>query len=270
MGDHRPVVSLTSDFGTDGPFVAIMKAVLCGIAPEARIVDVTHEIPPHDVLDAAFHLRCAFSFFPAGSVHLAVVDPEVGSSRRPLLMVTENHCFVAPDNGILSLIPEVEAVSAVYHMTATRYFRSKVSATFHGRDVFAPAAAWLALGIEPAEFGEPVEDWRRLEIPAAKIMGSGAIQGMVLAVDRFGNICTDIQRSMLEQFRQMHDQDLALETGSHLIARQVEAYHSIPEGETAFLINSLDLVEIAAKQRSAASELGVKRGDLVRIRKQSS
>jgi S-adenosylmethionine hydrolase len=265
MALQRPVVSLTTDFGIADPFVAIMKAVIVGIQPEARIVDITHDVPPHDVLDAAFRLRCAFAFFPHGSVHVVVVDPGVGSRRRPLLMITENHRFVAPDNGVLSLVGDVEEVRTVYHMTAGHYFRPEVSATFHGRDVFAPAAAWLTRGVDPENLGEPVEDWKRLSIPPARITGEGTLQGVVLAVDRFGNVSTCIPRSLLEQFAASAGA-LVLEAAGARVGRQVEAYHEIARGETAFLVNSAGLVEIAANQRSAARDLGLKRGDKVEIK----
>jgi S-adenosylmethionine hydrolase len=243
-----------------------MKAVILGIEPEVRIVDVTHEVAPHDVLEAAFRLRCAFSFFPHGSVHVVVVDPGVGSGRRPLLMVTENHRFVAPDNGVLGLVDQVEEVRAVYHMTAAHYFRPRVSATFHGRDVFAPAAAWLIRGIDPANLGEPVEDWKRLSMPASRIAEDGTLQGVVLDVDRFGNACTGIPRSLLERLA-AEAGPLVMEAAGTQVGRQVEAYHEIAQGETAFLVNSSDLVEIAARERSAARDLGLKRGDPVKIRR---
>src|SRR5262245_20668884 len=143
MAERAPVVTLTTDFGVADPFVACMKGVILGLHPGVRIVDVSHEIAPHDVVEGAFRLRCAFPSFPSGSIHVAVIDPGVGSARRPLLMVTDSHRFLAPDNGVLSLVPEVEEIRAVYHLTAAHYFRSPVSATFHGRDVFAPCAAWL-------------------------------------------------------------------------------------------------------------------------------
>ena len=260
------VITLTTDFGTTDPYVGTMKGVIAGIAPTASVVDLSHDIAPHDILDGAFRVRCGFSYFPSGTAHVVVVDPGVGSARRPILMVTENHRFVAPDNGVLSLIPEVEEIRAVYHMTAVHYFRAPVGHTFHGRDVFAPAAAWLTRGIEPSNFGDPVEDWKRLEVPRTRTTEEGTVKGIVWSVDRFGNVITGIPRSAVDALRAGKDGPLELQAGKHVISNEVKAYHEIAKDAAGFLLNSFDLVEIAASRRSAAKALGLKRGDAVELR----
>ena len=265
MPEQRPVITLTTDFGTTDPYVAAMKGVIFGIHPGATVVDLTHGVAPHDVLAGAFQVRCGFSCFPPASVHVVVVDPGVGSARRPLLMVTEQHRFLAPDNGVLTLVPDVEEVRSVYHITATHYFRNPVSHTFHGRDVFAAAAAWLSKGIDPAQFGDPVDDWKRLEIPRAQTAPDGTVRGVIWSVDRFGNLISGIPGTALENLRAKATPNMT--AGKHRLT-EVRAYHEIPEGGAAFLVNSFGLLEIAAHRRSAAQMLGLKRGDAVEIRAQ--
>jgi S-adenosylmethionine hydrolase len=265
MPERTPVVTLTSDFGTADPFVACMKGVILGLHPAIRIVDIGHDIPPHDIVDGAFKLRCAFPYFPTGTVHVAVVDPGVGSARRPLVMVTENYRFLAPDNGILSLVPEVEEVRAVYHVSADHYFRTPLSATFHGRDLFAPVAAWLCRGIDPAQLGEPIDDWHRLELPRTRLTEDGKARGIVWSVDRFGNVVTGLSRTTLDTLAAKHPAGLVLTAATQRIGRLVQAYHEIAAEEAAYLVNSFGMIEIAMSRRSAAKALGLKRGDPVEL-----
>jgi S-adenosylmethionine hydrolase len=260
------VITLTTDFGTADPYVATMKGVIAGIHPTVPVVDLSHEVAPHDILDGAFRVRCGFSYFPPATAHVVVVDPGVGSARRPILMVTENHRFVAPDNGVLSLVSDVEEVRAVYHMTAQHYFRAPVGDTFHGRDIFAPAAAWLARGIEPSNFGDAIEDWKRLEVPRTRTTEEGTVKGIVWSVDRFGNVITGIPRSAVETLRASKEGPLEVQAGKHVISTEVKAYHEIVKDSAGFLLNSFDLLEIAASRRSAAKGLGLKRGDAVELR----
>ena len=154
----NPVITLTTDFGVDDPYVGMMKAVILSIAPEVRIVDLTHGIGSHDVMEAALVIASGYAYFPKGAIHVVVVDPGVGSSRRPLLVVTEEGYFVAPDNGVLSRIYAGSSRVACLELTATRFFHHPVSQTFHGRDVFAPVAAWLSRGVEPVQFGSPDQE----------------------------------------------------------------------------------------------------------------
>jgi S-adenosylmethionine hydrolase len=179
-------IALLTDFGTRDYFVGVMKGVILSINPRAQIVDITHDIPPQDVLTGAFVLKAAYKWFPPRTVFVAVVDPGVGTERAPLIVKTRRYYFVGPDNGILSPAAEEDGVEAVYHITIQL---PETSRTFHGRDVFAPAAAYLSLGIEPRMLGVPAAGWRRLELPKARLE-AGVIHARVVYVDRFGNVYT--------------------------------------------------------------------------------
>ncbi len=163
------IITLTTDFGTTDPFVGVMKGVIAGRAPETRLIDLTHGIPPQDVLAGALVLRHAAPYFPAGTIHLAVVDPGVGTARRPLCVETADALFVGPDNGLLSLAAPRDRLLHIVHLAEERFFLSPPSATFHGRDVFAPVAAALAAGAAPTELGPEVPDMTRLDVPAPVI-----------------------------------------------------------------------------------------------------
>ncbi len=182
MAEPR-VVTFTTDFGLNDPFVGIMHGVVLSIHPETRMVDICHAIPSFNVPDAAWTIAQAYRFFPPRSVHVIVVDPGVGSARRPILAETEDYIFVAPDNGVLSLIEMREPKFTVRHITAERYFLQPVSQTFHGRDIFAPVAAWLSKGVEPAEFGPEVSDHVRLPLPGVERIGENSLRGAVLKVE---------------------------------------------------------------------------------------
>ncbi|HEX5709016.1 MAG TPA: SAM-dependent chlorinase/fluorinase [Pyrinomonadaceae bacterium] len=191
------VVTLLTDFGTADYYAGAMRGAVLAVNPEARVVDITHEIPAQDIESAAFTLLAAYSTFPTGTIHVAVVDPGVGSTRRPLVVVTKNYLFVGPDNGLFSHVCEREGEYEVFHLTNREFFRDAVSATFHGRDVFAPVAGALSLGVKPEELGERVADELRMESLAAVVSADGAIEGRVIHVDRFGNCVTNITRREL-------------------------------------------------------------------------
>ena len=191
MAEPR-VVTFTTDFGLQDPFVGIMHGVVLNIHPETRVVDICHAIPSFDVLDAAWTIAQAYRFFPPRTVHVIVVDPGVGSERRPILAETDDYIFVAPDNGVLSLIEAREPKFTVRHITADRYFLQPVSQTFHGRDIFSPVAAWLSKGVAPAEFGPEISDYVRLPLPAVERIGENSLRGVVLKVDKFGNLITNL------------------------------------------------------------------------------
>ena len=191
MSDIR-VLTFTTDFGLSDPFVGIMHGVVLNIEPETRIVDISHAVSSYDIFDGAWTIAQAYRFFPARSVHVVVVDPGVGSSRRPIVVETENHIFVAPDNGVLSLIETREPKFVVRHITAERYFLQPVSQTFHGRDVFAAVGGWLSKGVAPAEFGPEITDYVRKPLPQVERVGEGSLRGVVMKVDKFGNLITNI------------------------------------------------------------------------------
>src|SRR5262245_41467438 len=187
----RPLITLTTDFGLEDPFVGVMKGVILGIAPDVQIVDVTHSIPSHDVVRASLTLRSSHRFFPEGTVHVVVVDPGVGSSRRPILISTKRYFFVGPDNGVLSVACELEDQVQVFHLTSRQYFLEPVSNTFHGRDIFSPVAACLSRGVAPDVLGERVQSLVKLEFPQVRKSGNTLI-AKVLHADKFGNLLTNV------------------------------------------------------------------------------
>src|SRR5687767_15442086 len=189
----RPVIALLTDFGTRDHYVGTMKGVALGICPDATLVDISHELPPHDVMAAALELAASYRYFPAGTIFLVVVDPGVGSSRRGLAAEAGEYKFVAPDNGVLSIVLDEQPARRVVELTERRYARPTVSRTFEGRDRLAPAAAWLAKGVELTALGRPASNVQRLDIPRIR-ESAGGIDGEVVRVDRFGNLITNIER----------------------------------------------------------------------------
>ena len=191
MSDTR-IVTFTTDFGLSDPFVGIMHGVVLNIHPETSLVDICHAVASYDVFDGAWTIAQAYRFFPPRTVHVVVVDPGVGGTRRPIIVETDDYVFVAPDNGVLSLVEMREPKFTVRHVTAERYFLQPVSQTFHGRDVFSPVAGWLSKGVAPAEFGPEISDYVRLSLPVVERIGENSLRGVVLKVDKFGNLITNI------------------------------------------------------------------------------
>jgi len=257
----RPVVALLSDFGLRDHYAGTMKGVILSICPDATLVDITHDVPPHDVLAGALELVAAYRYFPAGSVFVAVVDPGVGSTRRGIAADTGEYKFVAPDNGVLTLVFDDQAPKRVVELTERRYARPTVSRTFEGRDRFAPAAAWLAKGIELGALGRNASAVHRLDVPRPRI-GDGTIDGEVLRVDRFGNLITNIDR---RTFDRMAGAGLEIRVGSHRVSKVVSTYADVSADEICALFGSTDHLEIAANGASAAIRLDVGRGATVHI-----
>jgi S-adenosylmethionine hydrolase len=257
------IISLTTDFGLKDPYVAEMKAVILGICPEAVIVDVTHEVPKFDVRTGAYMLASATPYFPKGTIHVAVVDPGVGTKRRPLLIQTGQGFFVGPDNGILTLAAEKQGIISIREITNPKLMRPHVSSTFHGRDVFAPAAAHLAAGVSPAEFGPEIQDV--VEPDFAKVAFSkGALIGEVLHVDGFGNIITNVTEQELERLK-VRD-SIVVEVAEHRIkTRFCRTYAETKPGEALALIGSQGYLEIAVNQGNATEKFKVQLSDKVRL-----
>lgn len=246
------LVTLTTDFGTRDPFVGIMKGVIASRAPGVPVVDVTHEVPPQDVRAGALVLRHAVPYFPAGTVHVAVVDPGVGGPRRPLCVETARGCLVGPDNGVLSLAAAADGVRRIVHLAEQRFFLEPVSATFHGRDVFAPVAAALASGATPTELGPAVEEMVTIELPQPR-REPRRILGEVVYVDRFGNLVTNVAGPGAGTVT-VRGQRVAATAGS---------YGSVERGALVAIVGSWGLVEIAVRDGSAAGQLGVGVGEPV-------
>jgi S-adenosylmethionine hydrolase len=256
-----PIVTLLTDYGTKDHFVAAIKGVILSIAPQVQIIDITHEIPPHDILEAGFVLRSCYSQFPTRTIHMVVVDPTVGSTRKPIIVATDNYYYVAPDNGVLSLIYDVDPVSTVVEISSEHLMLPEISKTFHGRDIFAPAAAWLTRGTDMLNFGDPITEYTIIPLPKAKMVGEALLKGTVIHVDRFGNLITNISREDYQAAREKVPGD----GFKVLLAKQEinglkEYYAEAQKGESIALFGSSNLLEIAQNQGSAARTLGVARG----------
>ena len=260
------MLTLLTDFGNSDYFVAAMKGVILSANPRARIVDITHDIPPQDVAAGAFTLLAAHSSFPPGTIHVAVVDPGVGSSRRPILIKAADYFFVGPDNGLFSYVCDNFASRnkpEVFHLNQPKYFRHPVSDTFNGRDVFAPVAAALSLGVKPAQLGDEVEDYVRLPSLNPEISSDGTITGRVIHIDHFGNCVTNITASELS--------GNTMKTGIvlRIRGRQIKNFRRFfAEEESGNLLcfwGSAGFLEIAARNKSAAKLLHAKRGDRVTV-----
>jgi len=259
----RGCIALLTDFGTTDPYVAAMKGVALSINPEVQLVDISHELTPHDVVEAGYILACSFRYFPEGTVHVAVVDPGVGSERRILATEVEGRVLMAPDNGLLSLAFAETPPQRIINVTNASYFRHPVSMTFHGRDIFAPVAAHLTLGVDLGEMGPPVDDYERLESAAARL-GEAAIEGAVIHVDRFGNLVSNISREDIKAFGGGAT-DLHVHIAATQISRIHRTYADVGIGELLAVIGSAGLLEISANRGSAADLLGVGRRTAVRV-----
>jgi S-adenosyl-L-methionine hydrolase (adenosine-forming) len=258
---RMPTVTLITDFGTRDYFVASMKGVMMSISPQVQIIDISHEVAPQDIVEAAFLLRSCFHYFPPRTVHVVVVDPTVGSSRKPLMVASENHYFVAPDNGVLSLIEEVEAISTVVEITAEHYILPNPSNTFHGRDVFAPAAAWLTKGTDILNFGPEMDTFNKLPLPKPKMVGDSMLKGMVIHVDRFGNLITNISKEEFDTVRaRVPGDSCRIVLGKQEIAGLKQFYAEGQKGELIALFGSSGLLEVSQSQGSAARALALARG----------
>ena len=259
MAEPR-VVTFTTDFGLQDPFVGIMHGVVLNIHPETRIVDICHAIPSFDVQDAAWTIAQAYRFFPPRSVHVIVVDPGVGSARRPILAETDDYIFVAPDNGVLSLIEAREPKFTVRHITSDRYFLQPVSQTFHGRDIFSPVAAWLSKGVAPAEFGPEISDYARLPLPAVERIGENSLRGVVLKVDKFGNLITNLGEQEVPALFAATPPKLKLLVAGQTITRVCRSYTEGGDDEFFAILGGSGYLEIAARQASAAEKLSASVG----------
>lgn len=255
------IITLTTDFGLKDPYQGAMKGSILSVNPAAVIVDITHLVTPGDINEGALVLRDAYAYYPAGTIHVGVIDPGVGGDRRPILIETERHIFVGPDNGLFTLAIEREKVLRVIRLTNKIFFLKTVSSTFHGRDIFGPAAAHLSLGVDPAEFGERIGEMTKLRARAARREGE-AIAGEVVYIDSFGNLITNIEKEEIAGYEGAPEvviKGLCLEGIT-------KTYSGVSEGAVAALIGSSGRLEIAVNSGSASKVLGVGVGERVIVR----
>jgi S-adenosylmethionine hydrolase len=254
------IVTLTTDFGAADHFAGCMRGVILGVNPTAHIVDLCNAVNSFDVLDGAMTIAQAYRFFPPDCIHLVVIDPGVGSSRRPLLVTTSQHYFIAPDNGVLSLVMQQEQRISVRHITAEHYFLHPISNTFHGRDIFAPCAGWLSRGVEVEKFGPEITDYVRFSLPKPKSTGSNSVQGVVLKADKFGNLITNLTpHNAPAVFAEGAKLKITVGQAAVLTGIRV-SYAQGQAGELFGLLNSMGMLEIACNRASAAHIAQAARG----------
>jgi S-adenosylmethionine hydrolase len=257
---RKPIVTLITDFDTHDHFVGTMKGVILNINPDVEIVDITHKIASYDIFDAAFTLAQSYRYFPSDTIHMVVVDPGVGTLRRPLLARSVAYRFVAPDNGVLSLIYEREAAVEVRHITADHYFLNPVSNTFQGRDIFAPVVGWLSKWVEVDKFGEPITDFAKFSSPKPKRVGESLVKGVALRIDKFGNIITNLTPEDLPLLFAENPPPFKIIINEQEITRLNLAYSMGKPSELFAIVGSSGYIEICTNRGSAAKVLNANRG----------
>ena len=249
---RKPIVTITTDFGYRDHYVGVMKGVILSICPEAAIVDISQDISPFEISEGAYVIAQAYRYFPLKTVHVVVIDPGVGSARRPILVEAAGQYFVGPDNGVLAMV-----YSAVTHkaraITADTYFLHPLSRTFHGRDIFAPVAAHLAKGVRPSTFGKIIEDHLKPTFTQPERIAKRVWVGLVLHIDRFGNLITNFH---IEPFADVRDRPFEFAIGTQRLTRLALTYAEVTPGEPFVIVGSSGYLEIAANQASAARLLG--------------
>jgi S-adenosyl-L-methionine hydrolase (adenosine-forming) len=260
----RPVLALLSDFGLRDHYVGSMKAAALSVCPDLTLVDITHDIAPHDILGGALQLSASFRYFPAGTVFVAVVDPGVGSSRRGIAADVGDYRFVTPDNGLLTAVFQEAAPKRIVELTERKYFRPTVSRTFEGRDRFAPAAAWLLRGIDMKALGRPVHDPVLLDLPRPEVTAD-ELRGRIVQEDHFGNLITSLDRRSFEKF--VLGQAFTITAGEATIARLVTTYAEINADEVCALFGSTDHLELAAPSARASTRLAIAVGTPIIVRR---
>jgi S-adenosylmethionine hydrolase len=254
------IITMTTDFGLRDPYVGIMKGVILSINPEARVIDISHQLKAGFVSQASALVQEAYPFFPEGTVHVAVVDPGVGGDRRPILIKTQNHLFVGPDNGIFWPVIGSHQRTEIIHLTESRYFLPHVSHTFHGRDVFAPVAAHLSREVDPLEMGPIIKDPVPFDFPAPQRRGD-ILLGQVMRVDHFGNLITNIQRRQFERF--LGSRRPVIKVGKLAVEGLSKTYGEALTGEALALIGSSDCIEIAVNLGRACDVTGMNSENII-------
>ena len=257
----NPIITLTTDYGTNDHLAGTLKGVILKIVPDATVVDITHQVNAYDLLDGALAIGSAYSYFPARTIHVVVVDPGVGTARRPLLVSAGGQYFVAPDNGVLSVIYERERDVVARHANVEHYYLQPLSKTFHGRDVFAPVAAWLAKGAQIGSMGDEITDYKKFAMPRPKA-ANGHVKGVVMRVDAFGNLLTNFRVEDLPAAA-MAGGEIKLQVGQHAVTRMVDTFAVGNKGEAVAFVGSSGYVEIGVNKGNAAQALAIGRGAAV-------
>ena len=263
-----PIITLLTDFGTGAEYAGLMKGVILSINPSAVIVDITHQIDRQDIVQAAFTISAAYGYFPDGTVHLVVVDPGVGSERSLLALEMKNQIFIAPDNGVLTLLFNEGNISALIRITNSEYFLASTSRTFHGRDIMAPVGAHLSDGIDLRKLGTEIDrrDAVHLDDLYARISENGELTGKIVGIDDFGNLITNIDLDKLgEVYLSGQEKKIQFKIGCHAITGLSETYSSVQPKTPLALIGSRGFLEIAVNNGNAALIFNIEKGDSVRV-----
>ncbi len=260
----RPVISLLTDFGRADHFVGVMKGVIAGICPQALVIDISHQVPPQDIQAGALTLLFSYCYFPVNTIHLAVVDPGVGTDRAIVACRTQDYIFLAPDNGILSPILERAGLLEAVRIENKKFLLADVSCTFHGRDIFAPVAAHLANGVSLSELGSPVEELVQLRLPQLTRPSANVIRGEIIYIDHFGNLISNVPGEMVEELVAKGGK-VRTQIAGVTVEGLSQSYVEVPEGELLVLLGSTGFLEVAARGARAEAISGAIRGDPVEI-----
>ena len=261
----EPIITLLTDFGESDPYSGAMKGVILSICPKARIIDLSHNIQKHNIHEGALYLLSVAKYFPKNTIHLVVVDPGVGSSRKSLIVQSRNYFFIGPDNGVLSLAALDDKVQKIIAISNDAYFLKPVSSTFHGRDIFASVAAHLAVNRRIEEFGGTTRDWIQIEIPKVKIDGN-KIYGEIIHIDRFGNVITNISQEIFQRIQKSEIEFIQIQINQFdSKIKLCKAYDQVGLGELLGIFGSSNLLEIARNQDSAAAALNVQVNDKILV-----
>jgi S-adenosylmethionine hydrolase len=262
---EAPIITLTTDFGLKDPFAGLMKGVMLGINPHARIIDITHNIQRHNVFEASQVVAMSYKYFPTATIHIAIVDPGVGSMRRPLLVVTEDHYFIGPDNGIFSPIFEElkSTFFKVYHITSSHYYLPMSGSTFHGRDIFAPVAAWLSKGVDSHKMGEQIDDYMKIPAPKSVTTDNNTVTGEIVSIDNFGNAISNIKRDDLAKLADVESKENFRVMYINAPLPLVHYYAENQTDKLSAIINSFGHIELFAFRESASEKYNIKIGDRV-------
>jgi len=262
---QKPLITLLSDFGFKDPYVAEMKAVILSICPDAYIIDISHEIEKFNIRMGAFVLAQAATYFPEGTIHVAVVDPGVGTTRRPIIIETERSIYVGPDNGLLILAAQNEGIKHVYEISNRKYMLKRISRTFHGRDIFSPAAAYLAMGIEPSKFGQEIWDPVKPGFSSPEVL-EGEVRGEVIHIDGFGNIITNISEKTLKAAGISEGRNLHVQLGDkRMVLKLCSSYDEVQRMTPLSIIGGTGFLEISVNRGNASKILNVKIGTPVTL-----
>jgi len=259
---RNPIITLLTDFGLKDPYVASMKGVILSINPQCTLVDITHQVSPYDIKEGAFILAQAYSTFPKGTIHLSVVDPGVGSPRKPILFVTKNYFFIGPDNGLFTFALKREKLKKVIALGKMEFFLPEVSPTFHGRDLFAPVAAHLSFGIAPESFGRVIKSWNEISFPEP-VLRQEKLIGEVVHIDTFGNLVCNIDYKNLLKFSK--SRPFVIKIGKRTMRGLKKGYWEGRKDEPMALIGSGGFLEISIKEGNAQKVLKMKKGDRVQV-----